>query len=60
VGFREKERDVENIAEELVEVRSHGRSEIQFITGGGKSIILFEGSQDSPACPSDKGRVKPY
>jgi hypothetical protein len=26
--------------------------------GGRKSIILVEGSQASPACPSDKGSVK--
>jgi uncharacterized protein (DUF39 family) len=40
-----------------VKVESHGRSERLFF-GGGRSIILLEGSQASPVRPSDKGSVE--
>jgi hypothetical protein len=34
------------------------RSERHFISGGKKSIILLEGSQALPACPSDRNRAE--
>jgi hypothetical protein len=41
-------------------VKSHGKSERQFIGGGGceTCIILLEGSQASPTHPSDKGSME--
>jgi hypothetical protein len=39
-------------------VKNLGKSERHFIVGRGKSIILLEGFQASPARPSDKSRVK--
>jgi hypothetical protein len=50
--------ETESIAEKLVEVKSHGRSEKHFILGGRKSTILLGSSQASPTRPSDKGSVK--
>jgi hypothetical protein len=39
--------------------KSHGKSETHFIVGGGeKEHRLLEGSQASPARPSDKSRAK--
>jgi hypothetical protein len=35
-----------------------GRSDRHFISGGRKGILLLEGSQEMPARPSDKYRMR--
>jgi hypothetical protein len=39
-------------------VQNNGESEGHFIMGGRKSIVMLESSQNSPARPSDRLRVK--
>jgi hypothetical protein len=41
-----------------MKVKIPGKSEIQFIVGREKEYRLLEGSQASPACPSEKSTVK--
>jgi hypothetical protein len=41
-----------------MKVKSHGGSERHFTVGREKEHRLLEGSQASPACPSDRSTVK--
>jgi hypothetical protein len=54
----EAEREVENIVDECMKAKRPGKRERHFIVEKEKEHRLLEGSQASPARPSDKSRVK--
>jgi hypothetical protein len=56
--MRQREKN-ESVAEKQVKVKIHGRSERHFIAGEeGERIVFLEGSQASPANPSDEASMK--